>query len=140
MSRPPTRIRKLNQLSHLPIYQSNTYRKDLSWLYFEDEPRIHERQEGQHKQSYISSAISRAILDPLYQFGIPNSDPQILKNVRLVLHLFNVKHCLSLFIATDSHKNNVLSTTECQIAGLFRRGMQSHTHAPTHMQNCLDVW
>ena len=41
-------------------------------------------------------------------------------NVRLVLYLFNVKHCLSLFIVTDSHENNVLSTTECQIAKIFR--------------------
>ena len=39
----------------------------------------------------ISSAVSRAILEPVYQFGIPNSDPKILKNVRLVLYLFNVQ-------------------------------------------------
>ena len=25
------------------IYQSNTYRKDLSWLHFDDEPRVQER-------------------------------------------------------------------------------------------------
>ena len=27
----------------------------------------------------------------------------------------------------------------CDMTGLFRRGMQSHAHAPTHMQKCLDV-
>ena len=25
------------------IYQSNTYRKDLSWLHFDNEPRVQER-------------------------------------------------------------------------------------------------
>ena len=25
------------------IYQSNTYRKDLSWLHLDDEPRVQER-------------------------------------------------------------------------------------------------
>ena len=27
----------------------------------------------------------------------------------------------------------------CDMTGPFRGGMQSHTHAPTHMQKCLDV-
>ena len=27
------------------IYQSNTYTKDLSWLYFDDKPRVQERQQ-----------------------------------------------------------------------------------------------
>ena len=27
------------------IYQSNTYRKDLSWLYFDNEPWVQERQQ-----------------------------------------------------------------------------------------------
>ena len=27
------------------IYQSNTYRKDLSWLHFDDEPRVQEMQQ-----------------------------------------------------------------------------------------------
>ena len=26
------------------IYQSNTYKKDLNWLHFDDEPRVQERQ------------------------------------------------------------------------------------------------
>ena len=58
-SRPTSRIRKWNQLRQFrgtsmnkdkevePVetvqmntYQSNTYRKDLTWLHFEDEPRI----------------------------------------------------------------------------------------------------
>ena len=35
------------------IYQSNTYRKDLSWLHFDDEPRVQEMQQVEDQQSYI---------------------------------------------------------------------------------------
>ena len=34
------------------------------------------------KRSYAYSTISRAILKPVYQFGIPNSDSQTLKSVK----------------------------------------------------------
>ena len=40
------------------IYQSNTYRKDLSWLYFDDEPRVQERQQVKDQQSYISVSVA----------------------------------------------------------------------------------
>ena len=40
-SRPPLRKTKWNKLN---IYQSNTYRKDLSWPHFDDEPRVQEKQ------------------------------------------------------------------------------------------------
>ena len=40
------------------IYQSNTYRKDLSWLYFDDEPRVQERQQVKDQQSYISVSLA----------------------------------------------------------------------------------
>ena len=36
------------------IYQSNTYRKNLSWLHFDDEPRFQERQQIKEQQPYIS--------------------------------------------------------------------------------------
>ena len=39
------------------IYQSNTYRKDLSWLYFYDDPRVQERQQ-MLKQSYIPVSVA----------------------------------------------------------------------------------
>ena len=32
------------------IYQSNTYRKDLSWLQFNDEQRVQERQQVKNQQ------------------------------------------------------------------------------------------
>ena len=49
-SGPPSRIRKWKQLSKVQIiiYQSNTYRKDLSWLHFDDEPRVQERLKIDH--------------------------------------------------------------------------------------------
>ena len=36
------------------IYQSNIYRKDLSWLHFKDEPRVQERQQVKDQKSKIS--------------------------------------------------------------------------------------
>ena len=33
------------------IYQSNTYRKDLSWPHFDDEPRVQEKQQVKDQQS-----------------------------------------------------------------------------------------
>ena len=32
----------------MKIYQSNTCRKDLSWVHFDDEPRVQERQQIYH--------------------------------------------------------------------------------------------
>ena len=33
------------------IYQNNTYRKDLSWSHFDDEPRVQEKQQVKDHQS-----------------------------------------------------------------------------------------
>ena len=35
------------------IYQSNTYRKDLSWSHFDDGPRVQEKQHVKDQQSCI---------------------------------------------------------------------------------------
>ena len=35
------------------IYQSNTYRKDLGWPHFDDEPRVQEKQQVKDQQSCI---------------------------------------------------------------------------------------
>ena len=40
------------------IYQSSTYRKDLTWLHFEDEPRIQERQQEKDQQSCMSVFVT----------------------------------------------------------------------------------
>ena len=34
------------------IYQINTYRKELSWLHFDDKPRVQERQQ-EYAPAYI---------------------------------------------------------------------------------------
>ena len=39
------------------IYQSNTYRKGLSRLYFNIESRVQERQQVKDQQSYISAYV-----------------------------------------------------------------------------------
>ena len=41
-------------LVQMNIYQSNTYRKDLSWLHFNNEPKVQERQQVKDQQSCIS--------------------------------------------------------------------------------------
>ena len=40
------------------IYQSNTYRKDLSWPHFDDEPRVQEKQQAKDQQSCISVFVA----------------------------------------------------------------------------------
>ena len=40
------------------IYQSNTYRKDLSWIHLDNEPRVQERQQVKDQQSCISVSVA----------------------------------------------------------------------------------
>ena len=42
------------KLVQMNIYQSNTHRENLSWLHFDDEPRVHERKKVKDWQSCIS--------------------------------------------------------------------------------------
>ena len=42
----------------MKIYQSNTYRKDLSWLHFDSYLRAEERQQGKDQQSCISVFVA----------------------------------------------------------------------------------
>ena len=44
------------------IYQSNIYREDLSWLHFDDEPRVQEKQAVQDQQSFISVFVAYPII------------------------------------------------------------------------------
>ena len=46
------------QSVHMNIYQSNNYRKDLSWLHFDDEPRVQERQQVKNQQFCISVFVA----------------------------------------------------------------------------------
>ena len=38
-------------------YQSNTYRKDLGWLNFEDEQTVQEKEQVMGEQSYILISV-----------------------------------------------------------------------------------
>ena len=40
------------------INQSNAYRKDLSWLHFEDDQSVQERQQVKDQQSYVSVFVA----------------------------------------------------------------------------------
>ena len=59
-SKPTSTIRKWTssvqqvQPVQMNIYQNNTCRKDLSWLPFDDEPRVQDRQQVKDQQSCIS--------------------------------------------------------------------------------------
>ena len=60
-SRPPSRIRKGNQLSQLRRASTKviyTYRKDLSWLHFDDEPMVQEWQQAKEQQFCISVFVA----------------------------------------------------------------------------------
>ena len=39
-------------------YQSNAYRKELSWPHFDDKPRVEERQQAKDEQSYVSTFVA----------------------------------------------------------------------------------
>ena len=59
-STPPSRKRKVEPVEPVlkNIYQSNTYRKYLSWPHFDDEPRVQEKQQVKDQQSCISVFVS----------------------------------------------------------------------------------
>ena len=42
----------------LNAYQSNSYRKDLSWLHFDEEPLIQERQQVKEQQPCLSIFVA----------------------------------------------------------------------------------
>ena len=50
------------------IYQSNTYRKDLSWPHFDDEPRVQEKQQVKDQQSCISVFVA-CLTNPSSNWG-----------------------------------------------------------------------
>ena len=50
------------------IYQSNTYRKDLSWPHFNNEPRVQEKQHVKDQQSCISVFVA-SLKNPSINWG-----------------------------------------------------------------------
>ena len=59
-SRPTLRKRKPNHLKPVlkNIYQNNTFRKDLSWPHFDNEPRVEEMHQVKDQQSCRSVFFS----------------------------------------------------------------------------------
>ena len=55
ITRPPSKKKEVEPVEPVlkNIYQSNTYRKDLSWPHFNDEPRVQEKQQVKDQQSCI---------------------------------------------------------------------------------------
>ena len=51
-SRPPSRVEPVEPVLKY-IYQSNTYRKGLSWPHFDSEPRVRQKQQMKDQQSCI---------------------------------------------------------------------------------------
>ena len=48
-SRPTMEVEPVAEPVQMNIYRSNTYIKDLSWLHFEDELRVQEKQQAKDK-------------------------------------------------------------------------------------------
>ena len=46
------------QSVQMNIYQSNNYRKDLSWFHFDDELRVQEKKQVKDQQSWISDFVT----------------------------------------------------------------------------------
>ena len=75
-------------------------------------------------------AASKAILKPVYRFGIPNSDPQTLKSVK-------INSCRNI-------QMTVLSYSECKIVKIFRNSILHATGEDLQRQprfpRCLTVF
>ena len=59
------------------IYQSNTYRKDLSWLHLDNEQRDQERQQVKDQQSKISIFAAHLTIPSISQEHQPRHDNSI---------------------------------------------------------------
>ena len=58
----------------------------------------------------------------------------------LIDELMSIEDISSKLVNLMTWFDNFTGRFEILSSGLFRRGMQSHTHVPTHAQKCLDVW
>ena len=61
------------------IYQSDTYRKDLSWLNFGDAPRVQERHQG-------SSSARKEAVDIDILVTSRNGDSKIMPSIRVAIY------------------------------------------------------
>ena len=70
ITRPPSKKKEVEPVEPVlkNIYQSNTYRKDLSWPHFDDEPRVQEKQQVKDQQSCISVFVA-CLTNPSSNWG-----------------------------------------------------------------------
>ena len=60
------------QLVQMNISQSNTYKKYLAWRYFDEEPRVQEKQEVKDEQSHIHFSV----VCPGYSYSSYEHEPR----------------------------------------------------------------
>ena len=79
-SRPPPKNKEVEPAEpvQMNIYQSSAYRKDLSWLHFDDQPRVQDKQQVKDQQACIS------ILQLIQQFQVATTRTS--PNMTTVLH------------------------------------------------------
>ena len=71
-SRPLSRIRKRNQFNQFRWINSDTYKKDFSWLHLDNETRVQESQQVKDQQSCISVSVFYPTIPSSNQEHQPN--------------------------------------------------------------------
>ena len=84
--------------AQMNICQSYTYRKDLSWLHFNDEPRVPERQQVKEQQSCISIFVSYPTILGVHIDGKPNFNHHINKLCKSARNQLNALTWLKSFL------------------------------------------
>ena len=94
-SRPPSGEKEAEPVEPVLKYidQSNTYRKDLNWPHFDDEPRVQEKQQVKDQQSCISVFVA-CLTNPSSNWGNQPRRDNI--NFEHISHLFLVFPLLTL--------------------------------------------
>ena len=78
------------------IYQSNTYRKDLSCLHFDNEPRVQKRQQVKYQQSCIFVFVA-------YQFQVVTRFTST--GMAAVFHMHDLMVDLKRYRTTSGERN-----------------------------------
>ena len=101
------------------MYQSNTYRKDLSWLHFDDEARVQERQQVKNLQPYISVFVVYPTISSDFKFNSrERTEKSKSKAVPFVVNYHPSLKCLHMMI----RDNNYLHYVNEEVKNLFLPG------------------
>ena len=83
--------------------------------------------------------INKCSISPTHSSSTPNLSKQFNPNTADVIeNLENLEKWKSCK-PRNSSINYIINCLHPYLSGLFRRGVRSHAHAPTHAQKCLDV-